>query len=207
MSPGTPPGVPTGGLQVDSFTQHELYLAGGTSTPSFGVTGHYALLHETSGTLGTAHVIGAAARFSPLGHVTAEASLSMYTDATIFRASAGWQLPLGRGLWLRPGGSVQVVDDTVLGAGHLDVGYADHRGEIWLGGKGGAEYRPVYLTDTATYNILETIPWGAHLGGSVYLTDRWSLTATFEAYGAQATEDEGADHVGLVGSLGASIDF
>jgi hypothetical protein len=210
-SPGGPPGMPGGPVQVDAFTQHELYLAAGGSSSLVGVTGHYAMLHETSGTLGTGHVIGAAARFSPLGDVTVEASLSLYDDADVFRTAAAWAIPLGRGFWIQPGASLQVIDSTALGAGHLDVGYGNDRGEIWLGGKAGSEYRPVYLADSAAYNTLETIPWAAHFGGRIHLSDRWSLTGTFEAYGATASDlsdvGEGTDHVGLVGSIGAAIDF
>jgi hypothetical protein len=211
MGPPEPmgPGGPVGAS--GSFGQHEIYVAAGASWERLGLTGHYAAVHETSSTLGTGHVLGAAARFSPLGDVTVEASLSHYDDADVFRTAASWQLPLGRGFWIQPGGSMQVVDETVLGAGHLDLGYGDDRGEIWLGGKGGSEFRPAYLTDDAAYNILETIPWGAHLGGRIYLTERWSLTGTVEAYGATATElgdaGDGSDHVGVVGSIGAAFDF
>ncbi len=195
---------------TDAFGQHEVYLSGGAAWERFGITGHYAVLHETRGTLGTGHVLGAVARFSPLGDVTVEASLSHYDDADVFRVSAAWAIALGRGFWIRPGASMQVADSTPLAAGHLDLGYADSRGEIWIGGKGGSEFRPAYLADDAAYNILETIPWGAHLGGRIHLTERWSLTGTVEAYGATATDlgaGGGSDHVGVVGSIGAAFEF
>jgi len=209
-----PPG-PGGPMPQDSasesFSQHELYLTAGGSWSKVGVTGHYSLLTETSGTLGTGHVVGVAARFSPLGRITVEASVSLYDDLNVFRTAVAWQLPLGGGFWIRPGGSLQGVDETILGAGHLDLGYGDDGGEVWLGGKGGSEFRPAYLADSAVYNILETIPWGAHVGGCVLLTDHLSLTGTFEAYGASVTDlgdsGEGTAHVGLVGSIGAAIDF
>ncbi len=210
VAPGGP-GGPTAAPLTKAFSQHELYVAAGGSAAAAGLTGHYAMLHETSGTLGTGHVLGAAARFSPLGNITAEASVSLYDDVDVLRTSAAWQIPLGRGWWLRPGGAVQVVGKTVLGAGYLDVGYGDNRGEIWLGGKGGSEYRPAYLASSTAYNLFETIPWGAHLGGSIHLKPRVSLTGTFEVYGATASDlsdaGTGVDHVGLTGSLGATFSF
>jgi len=84
-------GVTLDGLgdDEDSFEQYEGYLTAGVVFPLFGLVGHYAFLHDGSGSLGSAQLAGFTARFSPLGDIYLPASVGLYSDMTVYRARAG----------------------------------------------------------------------------------------------------------------------
>lgn len=186
-------GVILDGQANDSFEQYEGYFSAGVVFPLLGLVGHYAYLHDGSGTLGSAQLAGLTARFSPLGDIYLAASVGLYSDMTVYRVAPAWRIPLGGGFSLIPSLALQVATSTdqeshyqlqetteILPSGSLTLSYSGERLDLWLGGKYGAEVRPAYLDLAAVYNSTDRLAYGAWAGARVKLGQGWSLAAGYE---------------------------
>lgn len=186
-----------GGGGTKTFAQHEGWAAVGWVAPSFGATAHYGLVYDGTGLYGTSHTLGAALRVSPWGDGNVEASLSFYDDAKVVRIAPSWRIPLGRILSARPGAAVQWLSDEALLAGSLELSAAGSPGSVWIGGKLGAERRPVYLAVPTVFDLPETISGGLWAGGGLALGRGWILSLSYELQRLrdEATGDESGMHL------------
>ncbi|WP_394845324.1 tetratricopeptide repeat protein [Pendulispora brunnea] len=150
----------------DSWEQHDAYFDLGYAGKKLGAIAHYVAVFDRSGFSGTSHHIGLSARWSALGDVRLDASLSMYDDMNVFRAAPSWKIPLSWGLSVEPGAALQRTNARWLATPSLALMLERAWGSLAAGGKYGDEVRPAYLDARIIANIPERISWGWWIGGT-----------------------------------------
>lgn len=171
----------TGLDQTTSFEQHELFLTAGYAKPRWGVAAHYARVFANDSYGLSAHVVGATARYSAWGDVTAQVSASLYDGTEAYRSQVAWAMPVyAQTLYLVPALSGQVVAGEAIGTLGLSSRLVLDPVTTWIGGRFGQEQRNVDLFDGVIWNTPDTIRGAVGGGVAAELTDWASLSATYE---------------------------
>jgi tetratricopeptide (TPR) repeat protein len=184
--PGRPGGGNGGGFAgtgagVGDYGQEEVYVSSGIRRPGWGLLGHFAYVHDQGEFMDDLFALGMSGRISQAGDLSLEASVTLYPDDPFVRVSPSWRIDLGHGFHIRPGASLQVVQDAeVLGNGFVEAGWEGRRGALWVGGKGGPERRPTYLLLPLVFNLNDDIRWGVWAGAALRLGDDARLGAVYE---------------------------
>jgi tetratricopeptide (TPR) repeat protein len=160
---------------LSSWSQYEVYADAGYSALRGGLTLHYAVVDDESGTSGTVHHLGLTARYSPaltaggpaIGDAYLRLSASLYHGAPVLRGELAFRLPLYAGLSLRPAGAVQWTAAETFRTLSLSLGYDHPRFSLWAGGKYGDEFRAAYLDYQFIYNAQSRTAYGFLAGAAV----------------------------------------
>lgn len=178
-------------LYGDGFDEHGLFLAGGLALARWGVSGHYAYVHDGSDTFDYTHLLGLSVRYSAaFGDLGLELSASLYPDMTVHRIAPSWRVPLLDWLSLSATVGVQHAaadqlhpqlgdrSDTLFNTS-LTITAAGRPGRLWAGGKVGDEVRPVYLGLSTVDNSLDRVCHGVWAGGELAVGAGWSILAAY----------------------------
>ena len=176
----TPPTVRGPVQQGSAFDQHEVWAGAGATWPAFGFTARYGFVSDGSGYLGDGQVIGASVRASPYGDIVLEGSASLWEDVTIARVALSYAVPVTSFLVLRPHVAIQEVSSETLVSGGGVALLHGAPGSLWVGGRGGDEFRPAYLDAVTTYDFTEHILAAAVAGGQVNLGGGAALQVEYE---------------------------
>jgi hypothetical protein len=181
-APGPGPGPMPMATGTSVAWQSDLYLTAGLRSRDVEVTLHYAFVSsDVPDLVELVHAAGAIARLRPFGEIVVEASYAFGSETHTFRVAPSWWLPLTEWLSLRPGGAAQwTADGDRYGAGELTALVHGDLGALWLGGRVGVQYRPVFLEQSSVYNIDDRIREGAWIGGSLRIDGGLSLRLDYE---------------------------
>src|SRR6185312_10038527 len=130
--PGAPPPV-----SISPWDQHDGYFSAGWGNALGGITLHYAVVYDGSGTLGTSHHAGLTARWSPYGDIEVRAAGSYYDDMLVGRVEPSWRIPIVGGLSVRPGVALADAGGELLATGLFTIALDRPRFSLWVGGKYG----------------------------------------------------------------------
>ncbi|PIW02706.1 MAG: hypothetical protein CO108_16195 [Deltaproteobacteria bacterium CG_4_9_14_3_um_filter_63_12] len=160
-----------------SFSQTELYGGLGYAALDWGVQAQYGTVFDASSG-SDVQIVGGSLRWSPYGDLVLEESSSFYAAENVHRLALSWRVPFGD--WFTTfGGATQFVGSDTYSNGFLTAGWAADDSALWVGGKLGDEYKPVYLAFPAIFNGDELLEFGASAGGSLALSERWWLAASY----------------------------
>jgi tetratricopeptide (TPR) repeat protein len=162
-----------------AFSQHEGYADFGLTTKSFDLVFHGALVADGTGTYGASPHVGLSGRVSLQGDLRIDASASLYTDATVYRAAARFRLPVYGPFFVEPGIAGQDADGQAYATGSLSAILVWPSVSLWIGGKYGEEFRPAYLDAHVVYDIPEHIVFGAWAGARVHIIGKVGLEAAY----------------------------
>jgi len=176
---------------LEDFRQHEAWLTAATGWDEAGGSLHYALLADSSGTLGTGHVAGLTLRWSPWGDLLLASAASRYDDGTWLQVQPSWRLPLGETLSLEPGVRLQLAEGEALAAARARLVWRRGRTALWLGGELGEQSRPVDWTLPAAFNVQDRIRAGAAAGISLGLGDHVGVGLSYDLRRYVLTGDSG----------------
>jgi hypothetical protein len=182
---------------VPAFAQREGYLRVGVGNRTVGGTMVLAALHDGSGALGSSYHAGVALRWSPAGDFVLAATVSAYSDETVYRLSPSYRIPLGYGVSLVPALALERAENGTYGSLALSLAWDGTSGGFFLGGKVGEEVRPAYLTDSVVYDVEEHVGAGLYVGGRISLGSHVSLRATYSFDHLLATPASGSTASGL----------
>jgi hypothetical protein len=172
-----------------TFGQEEVYLWGGVTYPEFDVLGHIAFADD-DGELDSAYALGGSGRLAiPHGALFGEMSFTDYDDENVFRTAVAWDAPLNEQFSVRPGAALQSGDGDAFFTGFATLSFHGEWGEVYVGGKLGEEFRPLYLGEPSIYNLPENIDGGFWVGARFALDESWTLDAVVERYELEYDED------------------
>jgi hypothetical protein len=176
----------------ESFSHHAFFVSAGYASTGaldlssgnrgFDARFHYGLLSDASREQPISHVLGATMDTSlSLGLLHLESSVLLRAqDGNVLRLLTAWRAPLGGGVFLRPGVSMQVVSGELFGSASLTAEYWHGDFGIWAAGKFGRERSPVLLEAALAYDSASDILYGASAGTAIPLGDAVSLTLGYE---------------------------
>jgi len=178
----------------DEFSQHEMYGHAGLTFPFWGLTAQYGRLSNDMVGEEPMSAAGALLRVSPWGNIRVSGSGSFYTDETVYRTAAAWDMPVGGRVLLIPGGAYQQADGESYATGYLSASAPVGPVSVVVGAKYGEENKPAYLEQAVVYNTPETIQWGAWcrvaaaLGGGMRFAAFYEFQKLKYESGAEAVE-------------------
>ena len=164
----------------EEFTQQEMYGHAGVTFPSWGLTAQYGRLSNDMVGEEPVSAAGASLRVSPWGNIRVSGSGSFYTDETVYRTAAAWDMPLGGRFLLIPGAAYQQADGESYATGYLSASAPLGPVSVVVGAKYGEEYKPAYLEQAVVYNTPETIQWGGWCRAAMVLGGGMRLAAFYE---------------------------
>jgi tetratricopeptide (TPR) repeat protein len=165
--------------QTAAWSQHDLYLDAGYSARAAGVTLHYALIADGSGSSGTTHHAGLTGRYSRGFDALLNLSASFFADTPVLRGELAWVLPIAGGFSARPAAAVQWTKTATFKTLALTLFYSHRVFALWLGGKFGDEQRAAYLNIGYVYNSLARVPYGAWAGAALRPGRKFTLTFNY----------------------------
>jgi hypothetical protein len=170
---------PFTGAATTAFSQTEGYAHAGHEGKRVGLQLEGAVVDDGSGLLGVSEHVGVSARWSPVGDLLLDASLSAYRDERVPRLALTWSLPIAGPLRLAPGLAVQDAGGQALGNASLTGVVSLPGASAWLGAKWGPEERPAYLPAEVVYDIPERVAWGMWAGARLRVTGPLWVFATY----------------------------
>lgn len=187
-----------------AFGEHAGFVGVGYGGQTLGLTLYGAYLENDGGVHGVVSAGGATMRLSVWNDLYLGGTFAHINNDDGIDARIAYDVALGHGWWLTPGGILHKWDDRpLMGSGKFAISKRAGAIRGYVSGRYGRSYHEVDFVQSLVASHSDDVVWGGAAGLSLWPTERWSVGGFFSAEGY---ERRGAPaSIGLFGGVTMTV--